>query len=371
MRRAWALIAGGGTAGHVLPGVAIAKAMVAAGHDPSTVRFVGSTAGMEGVLVPEAGFDITLLPGKGIQRRLTIANLGASWGLLRASVTSLRLVRRLRPSVVVCLGGYASVPCALAALALRVPVVVQEQNAVPGAVNRLVAKLARASAVSFPDTDLPRAEFTGNPVRAEVLAADRQRDREAARVALEVPAGYRLVAVFGGSLGAGRINHALRDAVGLWAERKDLAVRHIIGRRDWAEATGDLPDLLPGGLLYQAVEYESRMDLVLTAADLAVCRAGATSVAELAVLGVPSILVPLPGAPGDHQTANARYLEQAGAAVVVPDGELDAARLVREVDALLADPDRLAAMGRAAVSRGHRDAADRVAALAEVHARRG
>jgi undecaprenyldiphospho-muramoylpentapeptide beta-N-acetylglucosaminyltransferase len=370
-RRAWALIAGGGTAGHVLPGVAIAEAIVAAGHDPSTIQFVGSTAGMEGTLVPAAGFEITLLPGKGIRRRLTVANLAAGWGLIRASVTSLRLVRRLRPSVVVCLGGYASVPGALAALVLRVPVVVQEQNAVPGAVNRLVARWARASAVSFPDTGLPRAELTGNPVRSEVLAANRRRDREAARVALGVPAGRKLVAVFGGSLGAGRINGALRAALDLWRDRDDLAVRHIIGRRDWAAARANPSDLPAGGLLYQPVEYESRMDLVLAAADLAVCRAGATSVAELAVLGVPSILVPLPGAPGDHQTANARYLERAGAAVVVPDGDLDGARLRREVDALLSDPDRLVAMSRAAVGCGYRDAADRVAAMAEVHARRG
>jgi UDP-N-acetylglucosamine--N-acetylmuramyl-(pentapeptide) pyrophosphoryl-undecaprenol N-acetylglucosamine transferase len=364
----WALIAGGGTAGHVLPGIAIGTALVGRGRDPSTIHFVGSRSGMEGALVPEAGFEITLLPGKGIQRRVTFANLAAAAGLAQASVGAIRLLRKRRPSVVVSMGGYASVPCAMAAVALRVPVVVHEQNAVPGAANRLVARFARVSAVSFPDTDLPRAELTGNPVRAEVLSVDRQRDRLDARGRLGVDDERHLIAIFGGSLGAGRINGAVREALPMWSERTDLAVHHIVGRRDWPEVSSSHPELSPGGLQYRAVEYESRMDLVLAAADLAVCRAGATSVAELAAVGVPSILVPLPGAPGDHQTANARYLERAGAAVVVPDAELDGPRLVREVDGVLSDSRALALMSQAAGRCGRRDAAVRVAALVEAHA---
>ncbi|MDQ6927618.1 MAG: undecaprenyldiphospho-muramoylpentapeptide beta-N-acetylglucosaminyltransferase [Actinomycetota bacterium] len=371
MTPVWALIAGGGTAGHVLPGVAIGKALVAAGHEPSSIHYVGSAAGMEGRLVPEAGFEVTLLPGKGIKRRLTTANLGAGWGLAKASLMALKLVRELRPSIVISLGGYASVPCAVAAVALRTPIVVHEQNAVPGAANRLVSRFARVSAVSFPSTELPRAVLTGNPVRTEILAVDRARDRKGARDELGIMGDSRLVVVFGGSLGAGRINDAVRQALDSWAKRDDLAVRHIVGRRDWSQVRTGLPDLPADGVSYQPVEYEARMDLVLAATDLVVCRAGATTVAELSALGVPSILVPLPGAPGDHQTANARYLEQAGGAVVVSDAELDGRRLVREVDDLLVDPVRLASMARAAAGCGRRDAATRVAALAEAHARRG
>ena len=371
MTGTWALVAGGGTAGHVLPGLAVARALVAAGHPPESIHWVGSETGIEGRLVPEAGFGITLLPGRGIERKFSAASAAAALGLSRAAARAVGVVTRRRPAVVVALGGYASVPCALAAVPLRVPVVVCEQNAVPGAANRLVARFARAAAVSFPGTDLPRAEVTGNPVRPEVLAVDRHRDRDSARRALGLPLDRRVVAVFGGSLGARRINLALLSALEGWARRDDLAIRHVVGRRDWSMVGEGAPVLSPGGVVYEPVEYEDRMDLVLAAADLAVCRAGATSVAELAVVGLPAVLVPLPGAPGDHQTANARHLADADAAVLVPDAELDGPRLAAEVDALLAAPDRLAAMAHAARRTARPDAAERVADLVERHARRG
>jgi UDP-N-acetylglucosamine--N-acetylmuramyl-(pentapeptide) pyrophosphoryl-undecaprenol N-acetylglucosamine transferase len=280
-------------------------------------------------------------------------------------------VARRRPAVVVALGGYASVPCAFAAVALRVPLVVCEQNAVPGAANRSLARFARAAAVSFPGTDLPRARVTGNPVRPEILAVDRRRDRDEARAALGLPPDRRVVAAFGGSLGARRINLAVVAALQRWADRGDLAVRHVVGRRDWTLVAEAAPDLSDAALVYAPVEYEDRMDLVLAAADVAVCRAGATTVAELAVVGLPSVLVPLPGAPGDHQTANARHLVDAGAAVLVADAELEGDRLAGEVDALLSDPEALERMSRAAAAFARRDAAEAVAVLVEEHARGG
>ncbi|MFM8861537.1 MAG: UDP-N-acetylglucosamine--N-acetylmuramyl-(pentapeptide) pyrophosphoryl-undecaprenol N-acetylglucosamine transferase, partial [Acidimicrobiia bacterium] len=166
----YVLLAGGGTAGHVLPGLAVAQALEARGHDPSSIRFVGSERGLERSLVPHAGFDVTLLPGRGIQRRLTLANVPAIWGLLQAIVMGIGLVRRLRPSVVVVLGGYASVACTVGAVLWRVPIVVLEQNARAGAANRLAGRFAKVCAVPFPETDLPNAVVTGNPVRPEVLA---------------------------------------------------------------------------------------------------------------------------------------------------------------------------------------------------------
>ena len=351
------------------PGIEIARALVARGRPAESIHFVGSSRGIEARLVPEAGFGLTLLPGRGIVRRLSPENLAAAAGLARAAAQALALVRRLRPSVVVALGGYASVPCALAAVALRVPLVVVEQNAVPGAANRLVARFARASAVSFPGTALPRAEVTGNPVRPEILAVDRRTGRAPARQALELPTDRRVVGVFGGSLGARRINLAVVDALATWAERSDLAVRHVVGERDWDLVSDALPPLPPDGVVYQQVRYEERMDLLMTAVDLLVGRAGGTTVAEVAAVGLPAVLVPLPIAPGDHQTANGRSLERAGAAVVVPDAELDGPRLVSEVDRLLADPSLLAAMAEAAAGCARRDAAERVAALVERHAR--
>jgi undecaprenyldiphospho-muramoylpentapeptide beta-N-acetylglucosaminyltransferase len=370
----WAVIAGGGTAGHALPAVAIGRALVEAGHPPSAIHFVGSRRGIEGRLVPEAGFSITLLPGRGVARQFTLSsiarNAGALAGLVAATVQAIVLVARRRPAVIISVGGYASVPCVVAAVLLRVPLLVAEQNAVPGAANRMAARFARAAATSFEGTDLPRAVVTGNPVRPEVATVTRdQAARAAARTALGLPGDGMIVAAFGGSLGSRRINEAIAELASKWADRTGLAVLHIVGQRDWDDFAGRDQALPAGGLCYRQVCYEDRMNLVYAAADVAVCRAGASTVAELAAAGLPAVLIPLPGAPGDHQTANARALVDAGAARIIPDRELTAARLADELDEVLADPATLARMSVAARSVARPDAAARVARLAEEHAR--
>ncbi len=364
----YVLVAGGGTAGHVLPGLAVATALVERGHSPSTIHFVGSERGLERTLVPDAGFDLTLLPGRGIQRRLTFENVAAVWGLMRAVVKGIALVRRRRPKVVLVLGGYASVACTVGAFIWRVPIVVMEQNARAGVANRLAGRFAKASAVPFVETDLPRSVVTGNPVRAEVLAINRSSDRETARVSLGVGEGRTFIAVVTGSLGSRKVNDAVLAALVKWSTRTDLAIRHVIGSRDWESVQDRLPQT--DGLEYVAVRYEDRMDTVLAAADLLVGRAGGTTVAELAEVGVAGILVPLPQAPRDHQTANAAALVRAGAAVLIPDSELDGDRLISEVELLLAAPGRLERMGVAAHTLAQPHAADSVAELVEQHARR-
>jgi undecaprenyldiphospho-muramoylpentapeptide beta-N-acetylglucosaminyltransferase len=366
----FAVVAGGGTAGHVLPALAVGRALVERGHPARSIHYVGSRRGIEARLVPAAGFEVTLLPGRGIERRLSRANLGAVPGLAVAVGRSVRLVARRRPAVVLSVGGYAGLPAALAAVMLRVPLIVAESNAVPGAANRLAGRFAAAAAVAFAGTALPRAVVTGNPVRPEVLAVDRSpAGRRAARAELDLPPDRSVVAVFGGSLGALRINEATLELVQSWAARQDLTVYHVVGRRDWTAMSSRAAALELDPALYRPVQYEERMPTLYAAADIVVCRAGATSVAELAVVGLPAILVPLPGAPGDHQTANARWLAQAGAAVSLADGDCTAGRLAGEIDGLLADRDRLAEMGRRAKQVGRPEAAEQVAALVEQHAR--
>ncbi len=319
----WAIIAGGGTAGHILPALAIGRALVERGHAPGSIQFVGSRRGAEARLVPAAGFPLTLLPGRGLARRPSVQNIGALAGLAGAAGEALVLVARRRPAVMVSVGGFASAPCVLAAAMCRVPLVVLEQNAVPGAVNRLAARVARVVAVAFERTDLPRAVVTGNPVRREVLEVSRApAARNAARATLGLPGDAMVVAAFGGSLGARRINDAVVDLARLWKDRSGIAIHHIVGARDWEEIAAARPTIPEGGLVYQQVRYEDRMPAVYAAADLAVCRAGATTVAELAAVGLAAALVPLPGAPGDHQTANARTLVEAGAARLMADVEL-------------------------------------------------
>ena len=296
--RTWAVIAGGGTGGHLYPGVAVARALVARGHDPASLRFVGARRGLEAKTRALDGFPLTLLPGRGLDRRLSagslVANMEALAGGLAAVAMAVFSFSKWRPAVVISLGGYASLGCVVAAYLWRVPIVVVNVDAVPGAVNRLAARVAAASAVASPDVDLARAVPTGVPVRAEMLAIDRSpAGRRAARQRLGLPAETKVVAVSGGSLGSRRINRATLELAELWAGRTDVAIRHVVGRRDWREV--ESATVPTDGLTYQRVEYEEDMVSFYGAADVAVQRAGANTVAELALAGVPAVLVPLPG----------------------------------------------------------------------------
>ena len=383
----YAVVAGGGTAGHLQPALAIAEALVARGHDRSTIEFLGSERGQDAATLSGRGFPVTLLPGRGIVRSLApddlVRNARSAWELVVAVVRGVGVVGRTRPRVVVAVGGYASLAGAMGALVHRVPLVLVNVDAVPGAANRLFGRFARASAVGWEGNPLPRAVVTGTPVRPEIGAADRSPDgRAVARRALGLPEDRALVVVFGGSLGARQINRAVDGAARRWADRDDLAIYHIVGRRDWAGYGFDpdvervdgaggpgAPDSGEVGLDLVRVPYEQRMATAYAAADVVVCRAGAMTVAELAASGTPSVLVPLPGAPGDHQSANARVLERAGAAVLLPDPDCTPVGLAGVVEALLADPDRLASMGAAAKAVGRPDAADAGAAVVEANAR--
>ncbi len=355
----FALVTGGGTGGHVYPALAVAEVLVARGHPREAITFVGSQRGMEASVVPGAGFRIELLPGRGIRRslrpRALVDNARTVIDTMRACARAFRIVRRLRPRVVVGVGGYASLPTIVAARTLRVPTVVHEQNAVPGVANRVAVALGARAAVSWSRTPLRGAVLVGNPVRpavAQVQAA---------------PASPPVVAVVGGSLGAKRVNRA---AIGLgrrWRDRGDVVIHHVCGRRDYEECRAELaawhrPE---DALVYRLVPYEDHMEHLYADATVLVGRAGAMTVAELATVGVPSVLVPLPGAPGDHQTANARALVDVGGAVIVPDAELDDARLGQELDRLLDAPERLAAMRTAARTRALPGAAAALADLVE------
>ncbi|HWJ61187.1 MAG TPA: UDP-N-acetylglucosamine--N-acetylmuramyl-(pentapeptide) pyrophosphoryl-undecaprenol N-acetylglucosamine transferase [Acidimicrobiales bacterium] len=364
----WALVAGGGTAGHLLPGLSVARALVAQGHDAATIHFVGAERGPEAELVPAAGFTVDVLPGRGIQRKLSMANIAAVLDLFKALVRGIGIVRKRKPAVVVVLGGYASFACGVGAVLCRVPLVLLEQNKKAGAVNRALRRFAAASAVSFEGTDLPKATVTGNPLRPEIRAMAEHPDAAAARAALDLPADRTVIGVFAGSLGSRRINDAVQGLVQRWAHRSDLAVRHVIGRNGFSDGSDGPTDLPGDGIAYQRVPYEDRMHLLLDASDLAVTRSGG-SVFELMAAGLPAVLVPLPIATRDHQMANARAVEALGGAVVVPDSELDTDRLEAELTALLDDPDRLAAMAGAMRGGATVDAAEQAAAVVERVAR--
>ena len=357
----YALITGGGTGGHVYPGLALAEALVARGHPRETLHWVGNAGKLEETAVPAAGFTVDLLPGRGLQRRLTVENVSVVLKTGRAFGRAMRIVRRRRPEVVVGVGGYASLPCLVAARLQGVPTVVHEQNAAPGLANRIAVRLGARAAVSLPGTPLAGAVVTGNPVRASVVAVER-------RPSPDEP----LIAVFGGSLGARRINEAAAELYGLWRDRAGVTIHHVSGAagHDAAQAALAAGRRDGDALGYRLLRYEENMPDLYAVTTVAVCRAGATTVAELAAAGVPSVLVPLPGAPGDHQTRNAEALVAAGAAVLVPDAECTGARLAAELEPLLADPARLEQMAAAARTLARPRAADDLADLVEAAAAR-
>lgn len=363
MTRTGIALAAGGTAGHVMPALAVAEALCDEGVPRDDMVVVGSERGVERELVPAAGFELVALPGRGIGRGAGLARWSALGRLGLAGVVGARLLLERRIEVVVGFGGWAAASLVAGALALGRPVVLVEPNAVPGRVNRALAPLARHVAVAFAECELPHAVVTGNPLRRASLEVDRSPEgQRAARRTLDLDPERPCLVVVGGSLGARRINEATRALVGSWPG-PPCSVVHVVGRRDFGDGAWTTTVHPVAGIDYRALAFTDRMPTLLAAADLVVARSGAATVAELAAAAVPSVLVPLPGSPGDHQGANARALAREGGAVVVPDEALDGRRLGELVAQLLGSPAARAAMANAVSRLARPDAAARVAGL--------
>ena len=320
MSATYAVVTGGGTSGHVLPAIAVAEALVAEGHDPSTIHYMGAERGIETRLLPDTPFPHTFFDVVGFQRSLSRRNLAFVPKMWRARRRAIDAFRVDRPNVVVSVGGYASMPAVFAARALDIPVVVVSYDLLPGRASQVAARYAAACAVAFPDSPLPNATLTGAPVRRAVLDVDRDRDRAAARHELGVPSDRFVVAIMGGSQGSGVLNDAVADLLAANRTDRRLAIRHVVGERfiDRAPAPSDGAD----GVLYQPIGYEPNMPAVYAAADVLVGRGGASTVHEVAVTGTPAVLVPWAGSAEDHQTLNVRWLADAGAAIHLPESEI-------------------------------------------------
>jgi UDP-N-acetylglucosamine--N-acetylmuramyl-(pentapeptide) pyrophosphoryl-undecaprenol N-acetylglucosamine transferase len=364
------VIAGGGTAGHVIPGLALATVLQQRGHD---VSFVGTAQGLEARLVSEAGFAFHPVPARPLVRRLSWEATKAPYVAVRAMTIARHVVRDSH--AVVGMGGYVSVSAVLAARRERVPSVLHEQNAIPGLANRALARLARAVGLTFRDARkfFPRrvrAEVTGNPVRPEILrvADDREVLAKGGRKELELEDGRRTVLVFGGSQGALHIDRAAVGACRLLWGRADLQIILITGPAHLETIGRALPSA-PGGLLVRLLGYLDRMDLAYACADLVVCRSGATSIAEVTACGLPSLQVPYPYATRGHQEANARALQRAGGASVLLDEQLSSDSLATRIEALIDHQERLQAMAERARAFGRPDAGERLADLVEEVAR--
>jgi UDP-N-acetylglucosamine--N-acetylmuramyl-(pentapeptide) pyrophosphoryl-undecaprenol N-acetylglucosamine transferase len=337
------VIAAGGTAGHVVPALAVASALRAEGAD---VVFVGGERA-EAELVPAAGFPLRTIRARGISRTSKVAAAGAAALAARATGAALAILRAERADVVLGGGGYIAGPVGAAAVALRIPLVLSEADSHLGMTNRLLAPFARRVCLAFAldGRSGERYLVTGRPVPSPF------EDRAAARERFGLAGDERCVLVFGGSLGARSINEAAISAFAGAPYR----VLHAAGRRDYDALIPRVPG--PG---YDLRPYIDDFGQALLACDLCVARAGG-SVFEIAAHGRPAILVPYPHATADHQTGNARWMERAGAAIVISDADLTAERLRSEVDALFADPARLAAMSAASAALARPDAAQAIA----------
>ncbi|WP_432511952.1 undecaprenyldiphospho-muramoylpentapeptide beta-N-acetylglucosaminyltransferase [Kineococcus sp. SYSU DK001] len=359
------LLAGGGSTGHVAP--LLATADLLRRRDPAAgVLVLGTAEGLEARLVPQRGYDLAVVPRVPLPRKPS-GDLLRLPGRLRAAVAGAAgAIRDVRADVVVGYGGYVAVPAYLAARRAGVPIVVHEQNALPGIANRLGARWARSTAVTFPGTPLPRAVHTGMPLRAEVVAlaaaTDRDARRRAARTDLGLDPDTPTLLVTGGSLGAQRIN----DVLGACAPDLTAAgvqVLHACGRgKSVPLADGVDPSR------YVVREYLDGMDTAYAAADLVLGRSGAGTVSELTALGLPGVYVPLPIGNGE-QRRNAESVVAAGGGLLVADADLDVAFVRSRVLPLLTDPAALAATARAAAGFGVHDGAERLADLVEAAAR--
>lgn len=341
------LLAAGGTGGHLFPGLAVAEAVQR--QTDAEVLFVGTAGGMEKEMIPHLGFALRLIPAEQLRGRNWWGRLHALWAAVRGVGAAWQVIREFAPDLIFSIGGYASAPTVLAGWARRVPCILLEPNAIPGLTNRLLSRLATKVCVGFPDTirffPVQKTVYTGNPVRWNTptpLVSTRTSPDE-----------FTLLIV-GGSAGAHRLNQTLPPALArLGPGREKLRVIHQTGKADHEEVSAAYARL---GIRAEVLSFIETMQEVYSVADLVVCRAGATTVAELAALGKPALLIPYPYAVDDHQRANAEVLVRAGAARVILDAQLTPERLSQEISTLMQDRAQLSAMARAALAQGRPDA---------------
>ena len=355
------LLAGGGTAGHTSPLLATADALVRLVPEIEVIC-LGTARGLETTVVPAAGYPIELISPVPLPRAFNADLTRVPARLRKAVVESGAILDRLSPDVLVGYGGYVSLPAYLAARWRRIPIVVHEQNALPGLANKVGARLTRTVAVSFPDTPLPHAHFVGLPLRRMISQLDRSALRAQGREVFGLSPDRPTLLVTGGSQGAAKLNRCVAQAA------VDLAaggvqVLHVVGPKGAA-------DPAPGSVPYVVVPFVDRMDLAYAAADLVLCRAGASSVSEAAAVGLPAIFVPLPIGNGE-QRLNAAPVVNAGGGLLIDDADLTGPLVAATVLSLATDPERLRTMGAAASALVPRDADVALAELILAAADRG
>ena len=343
----FAVITGGGTSGHVVPAIAIAELLVDAGHEMSTLHYVGSNRGAEVAMIPAIGLAHTFLAVDGLQRGISLAQMKRNALMVPTMLSALRdaksLLRKLKPHVVVSVGGYASIPTCRAARSLGIPVVTCSYDRRPGLATSLQSRYAAASAVAYLPSTLRNAVLTGAPVRRNLRTADVHALRNSARVSLGISAGARVVVVMGGSLGSAVLNTVTEHLVQNLRGTEHTCVLHIAGDRFMNSV--QLPITMHhdnGTLSYLRIAYSHDMITMYSAADVVVCRAGASTIAEVSTVGVCAVIVPWKDAAENHQLVNAKWLTDRDGAVLIEEAALTAHHFSQVVTELLRDDDQRA-----------------------------
>ena len=340
----YAVITGGATSGHVVPALSIIELLVEAGHPRETLVYVGSDRGVETTLVPQTGVACVFLSVDGLQRGMSLTKIKRNLRMLPTMMRATRLATQVlvqhRPRVVVSVGGYVSAPICRAARHLKIPVVTCSYDSKPGMATKMQARYAASVAVAHMPSALRKAQLTGAPVRAELRHLDRGTSRDASRLRLGFSADAKLVVVMGGSLGSAVLNSATESLVAQMESPSlaNVAILHIAGSRymEGQQLASEMrrPD---GSMMYQRIAYSSNMSDIYAAADLVVARAGASTVAEIATVGIASVLVPWKDAAENHQLTNAKSLSDPGGAVLLEESKLADDVFVQLIGDLLGD----------------------------------
>ena len=355
------IVSGGGTGGHIYPALTLIDAIKNKKPDAEFL-YVGTEKGLEADIVPKAGINFTALKLEGgLERRFTLENISraanAIWSIKRAS----DIVKNFKPDAVVGTGGYVCGPILLAASLMKVPTLIQEQNAVAGVTNKILSKFVKKIAVGTKDAlkNFPadKTIYTGNPIRREVLAAKKIDGLKEFNFTDDKP----IVLISGGSRGARSINNAMIDVLKSAAQKNSAQFLHVTGKGEFDSVIKKLSDVDAPNI--RIMPYLYNMPTAMAMADLAIFRAGATGLAELTARGIPAILIPYPYAAENHQEFNARSLVEAGAARMILNKDLTAELLEKNIDELLSSPEKLKSMAAASLSLGKPNAADEIADL--------
>ncbi len=353
------LIAGGGTGGHINPGLAIAK-YIKQKDAEADITFVGTKKGLETKLVPREGFPLETITVRGFKRKFSLDTLIAIKELIQSFFQASRLIKRTKPDVVIGTGGYVCGPVLYMAAKKGIPTLIHESNAFPGVTNRLLERYVNYVAISFKDAEKyfknkKKLVLTGNPVREELLKSD----RENVISDLDIADGKPLIVVMGGSRGARKINETIADMLSNYF-KGEFNMIFATGEAQFDDISATVKVNEKYKSMVKVVPYIYNVDQVYTASDLMICRAGAITISELQVMGIPSILIPSPYVTANHQEHNARSLEREGGAVVILESELNADLLYKQICSLISNKDVLKKMSKNASKNSVTDSVEKI-----------